>query len=77
VCIYYTHFFYPASCTYQFKNTKKIKMDFLPKNKYAALLVFMLVVVVAVTASLAVTRLVPDPKQAGTMRFKIGRNKKA
>ncbi len=53
-------------------------MDFLPKNKWLALLVFMLIIITAVTVSLAITKVVPDAKNPGNMRFKLaGAKKKA
>ena len=52
--------------------TKNNKMDFLPKNKWLALLVFIVIVMVAVIAALSFTKLVPNTKEAGTMRFKLG-----
>ena len=47
-------------------------MDFLPKNKWIALLVFILIIVVSVVLALSTARLTPDTKNVGSYRFKLG-----
>lgn len=51
-------------------------MEFLPKNKYLALLVFLVIVIVAVVVATSLLRLKPDPKNAGAFRFSLGGKQK-
>ena len=55
--------------------TKFIKMYFLPKNKYLALLVFMLIIVVAVVVATSILKLKPDAKNPVNYRFTLGSKK--
>lgn len=51
-------------------------MEFLPKNKWLALIVFILIIVVAVFIASSAMRLKPDENAAGNFRFSLGLKKK-
>ncbi len=52
-------------------------MDFLPKNKWLALVVFVLIVALAVVVATSVLKLKPDPKNIGSYRFSLGGKKQS
>ncbi len=52
-------------------------MEFLPKNKWFALIVFILIVAAGVILATSILKIKPDAKHAGLLRFSLGGGSKA